>query len=153
MKLTNREKRKHRLSSANKGGKEADSIHEQMNSQKTQKEIGSKRSKVHITIIAVGLLLLLIVSYSVYSSVKPSPYDDFAKCLTDKGAVIYGALDWCKYTQGQKAMFGKSFKYLNYHNFDELPGIKVTPTWVINGARYEQVQSFEKLSSLTGCKL
>jgi hypothetical protein len=66
---------------------------------------------------------------------------------------MYGAMDWCKYTQGQKAMFGKSFKYIYYHEFNELPGIKKTPTWVINGAWHENAQSFEKLEALTGCKL
>ena len=153
MKITNREKRKLKLGRTDKDGNEAGLVHEQKHSQKTENKNRAKISKVYTIMIAVGLVMLLIISYSVYSSVKPSQYDDFAKCLTDKGAIMYGALDWCKYTQGQKAMFGKSFKYLNYHNFDELPGIKVTPTWVINGVRYEQVQSFEKLSSLTGCKL
>ena len=67
--------------------------------------------------------------------------------------VMYGAMEWCKYTQGQRAMFGKSFKYINYHEFTELPGISKTPTWVINGKWYENAQSFDKLSGLTGCKI
>ena len=66
---------------------------------------------------------------------------------------MYGAMDWCKYTQAQKAMFGKSFKFINYHEFNELQGIKKTPTWVINGAWHENVQPFDKLSALTGCKV
>ena len=103
--------------------------------------------------IAVAIVILLIVAYSVYSFTKPGPYDNFAKCLNEKGAVMYGAMDWCKYTQGQKAMFGKSFKYINYHDFQDLPGIKKTPTWVINGAWHENVQPFDKLAALTGCKL
>ena len=66
---------------------------------------------------------------------------------------MYGAIDWCKYTQGQAHMFGKSFKYINYHDESELPEIKTRPTWVINGKWYEKVQSFETLSSVTGCPL
>ena len=66
---------------------------------------------------------------------------------------MYGALGWCKYTQAQKAMFGKSFDYVNYHEFTELNGIKKTPTWVIGGKWYENTQSFERLSELTGCKI
>ena len=66
---------------------------------------------------------------------------------------MYGAMDWCKFTQAQKGMFGKSFKYINYHEFQELPGIKKTPTWVIKGVWHENVQSFDKLAALTGCKL
>ena len=80
-------------------------------------------------------------------------FDNFAKCISDKGAVMYGAMEWCKYTQGQRAMFGKSFKYVNYHEFTELPGIMKTPTWVIDGKWYENAQSFDKLSGLTGCKI
>ena len=71
---------------------------------------------------------MLVIIYSVYSATRPGQYDDFAKCLTQKGVVVYGAMDWCKYTQAQKAMFGKSFKHLNYHEHQDLVGIKITPT-------------------------
>ena len=112
-----------------------------------------KKSKFKYYMYGAGILILLIISYSVYSIVKPSPYDNFAKCLTEKGAVVYGAIDWCKFTQGQKAMFGSSWKYLDYQDFSKLPGIKKTPTWVIKGVWYENTQSFDKLSSITGCKI
>ena len=98
-------------------------------------------------------MILATAVYSIYSMNKPGQYDNFAKCLTEKGAVVYGAIDWCKYTQGQKAMFGNSWKYLNYQDFSKLPGIKKTPTWVINGKWLENVQSFDKLAAVTGCKL
>ena len=65
--------------------------------------------------------------------------------------MIYGA-DFCKYTAEQKAMFGKSEKHLNYKDYTERQDIKITPTWIVNGQKYERVQSFEKLSELTGCK-
>jgi len=100
------------------------------------------------------IILILIVTIWTYSYYAlPGPYDNFAKCLSDKGAVMYGAISWCKYTQGQAAMFGKSFKYVNYHDESELEGIKTRPTWVINGKRYETVQSFQTLSSITNCKI
>ena len=101
----------------------------------------------------LAYFIVLAIAYSVYSMAQPGPYDNFAKCLTEKGAVVYGAMDWCKYTQGQKAMFGKSFKYLKYEEFQALPGIKQTPTWVIKGVWYENVQSFDRLSSITGCRV
>jgi len=72
--------------------------------------------------------------------------------------VIYGN-DFCQYTNRQLNFFGKSKKYLNYAkctNNNELcdsKGVKITPTWEINGKLYEQVQSFETLSSLSGCKI
>ncbi|MBI2108163.1 hypothetical protein HYT54_03490 [Candidatus Woesearchaeota archaeon] len=116
----------------------------------------SAKPNVHKKHIILGSIILFVLGISIYSLVaysRPGTYDDFAKCLTEKGAVMYGALSWCKYTQGQKAMFGKSFKYVNYHEFQELPGIKKTPTWVINGRWYENTQSFESLAQATGCKI
>ena len=64
---------------------------------------------------------------------------------------MYGA-DGCMYSQAQRTMFGKSFKYLDYEDYTKGPSIKITPTWIINGERYERVQSFERLSALTDCK-
>ena len=66
---------------------------------------------------------------------------------------MYGAIDWCHYTQEQAGMFGNSFKYITYKDYQERTDIKKTPTWEINGLLYENVQSFERLSALTGCPL
>ena len=155
MELTKREKRKLRLEKLRQESHEAQNEHEQRLEQQKQFQEQSKPSKSKYYMIAavIGVIILATAAYSVYSINKPGPYDDFAKCLNQNGAVMYGAMDWCHFTQGQKAMFGKSFKYLNYHEYTELPGIKKTPTWVINGKWYENAQSFEKLAALTGCKL
>ena len=112
-----------------------------------------KKSRLKIYLTVLGALIVLAIAYSVYSIMQPGPYDDFAKCLTEKGTVVYGAIDSCHFTQAQKAMFGSSWKYLDYQDFTKLPGIKKTPTWVIKGVWYENVQSFDKLASITGCKL
>ena len=146
MELTKREKRKL---------KEQNIIPESHahESKKIPKQSSPTNSKYYIIGAVISLIILAMVAYSVYSINRIGQYDNFAKCLTEKGAVMYGAMDWCKFTQAQKAMFGSSFKYITYHEFNELPGIKKTPTWVINGAWQENVQSFEKLSALTGCKL
>ena len=117
-----------------------------------QFENKKKQAKKRKVMASVIVLLLLLGSWIAYEKLSPGKYDSFAKCLTEKGAVMYGE-DWCPYTQGQKTMFGKSFKYVDYHEFPELPGIKKTPTWVINGKWYENAQSFEKLSEVTGCKI
>jgi len=104
-------------------------------------------------LMAIFVLLFLVGAGFAYSYLFfPGPYDDFAKCLTEKGMVIYGA-DGCQYTQEQRAMFGKSFKFVNYKDFSKGPDIKVTPTWVLNGEKYEKTQSFERLSEITGCPL
>jgi len=117
------------------------------------KEASNKKRKKMIIISAgiIGLLVFAIAAYSVINNMTPGRFDNFARCLTEKGAVMYGALSWCKYTQEQVGMFGKSFKYINYKDFPELPGILYTPTWVIDGKWHEKVQSFETLSALTGC--
>mgnify|MGYP001578360079 CR=1 FL=1 len=155
MELSKREKRKLRLEKLRQESHESQNEYEKRLEHQQQLQTDkdkSKKSRYYIIGAVIGVLILSILAYSVYSLNKPGPYDSFAKCLAEKGAVMYGAMDWCKYTQGQKAMFGKSFKYVNYHEFDELPGIKKTPTWVINGEWHENVQPFEKLSALTGCK-
>ena len=107
-------------------------------------------------IIGISMLILVLAGAGVgtyFHYVAAGPFDTFAKCLTERGAVMYGAIEWCKYTQGQAKMFGKSFKYVNYHDASELAGLKTRPTWIIDGKWYEKVQSFEKLAEVTGCKL
>jgi len=156
MELTKREKRRLKLEKLRQEGQETQIEYEQnIEKQKHlhQQQIKSKRLRYYAVAAILGVVVLVSVAYSVFSINKPGEYDGFAKCLTGKGAVMYGAMDWCKYTQAQKAMFGKSFKYINYHEYSELPGIKKTPTWVINGAWYTNVQSFDKLGAATGCKL
>ncbi len=114
-----------------------------------------QKSKKTKWVIAISLLAVIIIGsagFALINSLKPGKYDNFAKCLKEKGAVIYGA-PWCEYTKAQKAMFGKSVKYLDYKTYDELPNIKLTPTWVINGQWYERVQDFNRLSALTGCPI
>lgn len=156
MELTKREKRKLRLEKLRQQSQETQKEYEQRLEKLKQTEEHQKKSsksKYYIITAVIGVIILAVAAYSVYSINKPGLYDNFAKCLSDKGAVMYGAMDWCKYTQAQKAMFGKSFKYINYHEFQDLPGIKKTPTWVINGAWHENVQSFDKLAAITGCKV
>ena len=155
MELSKREKRKLRLEKLRQESQEAQDEHEQRLEHQKNLEEQSKpgRSKYYIIAAVIGLIILTTAAYSIYAINKHGSYDDFAKCISEKGAVMYGAMGWCHFTQAQKAMFGKSFKYVNYHEFNELQGIKKTPTWVINGAWYENVQSFDKLAALTGCKL
>lgn len=153
MELTKREKRRLRLDKLRQESYEAQKEYEQRAEQQKQSQPANKISRWKIYLGIIGILIIAIAAFSVYSAAKPGSYDSFAKCLSEKGAVMYGAMDWCKYTQGQRAMFGKSFKYINYHEFTELQGIKLTPTWVINGKWHENTQSFAKLSELTGCKI
>jgi len=156
MELTKREKRKLRLEKLRQESYESQKEYEQRLEQQKQVQVEhAKKSKTKYYVIGslIVVIIMSIAAYSIFSLNKKGPYDEFAKCLAEKGAVMYGAMDWCKYTQAQRAMFGKSFNYVNYHDFKELNGIKKTPTWVINGAWHENVQSLQQLSALTGCKL
>jgi|TARA_B100001971_G_C17899257_1_gene387115 hypothetical protein len=109
-----------------------------------EKKKGSKKK----VIAMAAIVLVILSSWIAFAVLSPGKYDGFAKCLTEKGVVMYGE-DWCQYTQGQKAMFGKSFKYVDYV---VKPDLRKRPTWVIDGESYETVQSFQRLSALTGCK-
>ena len=117
--------------------------YEQINVDK--KKTSQKKKKI---IIITVIIAVLLVSLSFFFALKPGNYDDFAKCLTEKGAVMYGE-NWCQYTNGQKGMFGNSFKYINYEVKRDLDK---RPTWIIDGKTYETVQSFERLATLTGCE-
>ncbi len=121
-----------------------------------------EKKKLNIRKYIIISLFLLIILFSIFTITsymkKPGDYDEFAKCLTEKGAVIYGN-DYCQYTLQQMGFFGKSKEYLNYIRCSEnkelcdQKGIKITPTWEIEGKMYEQVQNFERLSAISGCEI
>jgi glutaredoxin len=125
--------------------------------------IGLKTKNKYLIVIAA--VIAVIAMYYVFSSrpQPPSIYDDFAKCLTEKGATLYGAY-WCPHCKSQKELFGSSLKYVTYVECDpngdnanptlcKTNGITGYPTWIINGTNYEGEQSLERLGSLTGCSL
>ena len=123
------------------------------------KEKKVKINKKKYVIFSLLILIIFFSSITFYSYEKrPGEYNDFAKCLTEKGAIIYGN-DYCQYTNIQLNFFGKSKEYLNYikcadnERLCNEKGVKTTPTWEINEKMYEQVQTFETLSSITGCKI
>ncbi len=124
-------------------------LEEQKEREERFRQEKERKAKTKKKIIAIGLGIFIIFGVMItYVVASPGKYNTFAKCLTEKGAVMYGE-DWCQYTQGQKAMFGKSFKYINY---EVKQNLRVRPTWIINGDTYEKVQSFQRLSALTGCQ-
>jgi parvulin-like peptidyl-prolyl isomerase len=94
----------------------------------------------------------------------PKNLDTFAKCITEKGAVFYGA-SWCQHCQSQKTLFGDSLQYVHYVECADASnpqvqtqectsaGITGYPTWVINNQSYPGEQTLENLAKLTGCAL
>ncbi|MFH1751301.1 MAG: hypothetical protein ABH863_06475 [Candidatus Micrarchaeota archaeon] len=114
--------------------------------------------------VIAGLVIIIVIGgVAVFSSTLPGSYDEFAQCLTDKGAKMYGAY-WCTHCASQKKEFGNSLKYVDYVECDpsgadanpqlcQQKGIKGYPTWEINGQFYEGEQNFQTLSALSGCPL
>ena len=111
-------------------------------------------------IILAGILILLgLLAYTLYKNQSsPGEYDNFAKCLTEKGAVMYGT-EWCGFCKKQKELFGNSFKEINFVDCDKdrgeclANGVTGYPTWIINGEKYSGFQSLERLSELSGCEI
>ena len=111
--------------------------------------------------IAIGIIAVIAILYGSVTSLTTKDIgtetDNFAKCLTEKGAVMYGAY-WCPHCKEQKKMFGNAFEYINYIECTEdkqacmEAAISGYPTWIIAGEKYPGKQSFERLSSITDCK-
>ena len=130
--------------------------HENQKAEPSREKSAAKKPNKKIIIISIVSVLLVLAGIGIgigfANANKPGPVDDFAKCLTERGAVMYGA-PLCKYTVGQKAMFGNSMRLIDYRDFTEDPNVEITPTWLINGVYYQNVQTFDRLSALTGCSL
>ncbi len=117
----------------------------------------NKLTFVLILALGVGLIGFLAALPD-----KPGAYDDLAQCITDSGAVFYGAF-WCQTCTRQKSEFGKSASLLPYEECsttdrkDQLQickdkNIKSYPTWEFsNGERLTGSLSREDLTRLTGC--
>jgi len=114
-----------------------------------------KRNKkiLIVSIISIAFILIIVgTGFGYLNTLKPALLDDFAKCLTENGAIMYGSTS-CQYTHAQKGMFGNSLRFIDSRAFTEDPNIKITPTWLIDGKYYENVQTINRLSQITGCKI
>lgn len=90
---------------------------------------------------------------------ETNPLDDFAKCLTERGVVMYGAY-WCPHCQNEKKAFGDSFKFVNYVECTQetqkclAENIEGYPTWIFpDGKRLLGEQGIQKLAQASGCVL
>ncbi len=132
--------------------------HKSMAHSMTKNVKGKVNFKKYLTIVALILIVGLVSSTIYINSSKPGEADSFAKCLTEKGVVVFGN-DYCEYTVQNLNFFGKSKEYLNYvkcvdnEELCDSKGITITPTWEINGETYDGVLNFNRLSELSGCIL
>lgn len=120
--------------------------------------------KMSSNVIIFGTIVVVIagiVGINFWQKNKPSPYDDFAQCITDQGGKMYGAY-WCSHCEAQKALFGSAFKNINYvecsspgsKTFDLCPDIESTPTWETStGIRQLGEMTFQQLSEKFDCAL
>ncbi len=98
---------------------------------------------------------------------KPGEYDEFARCISESGAKMYGTW-WCTHCNAQKEMFDSSWKvmvdlggYVECSNSDRTQtqicaeeGIRAYPTWRFpDGTESTGKKDFYTLSQKTGCNL
>jgi hypothetical protein len=128
---------------------------------KIEKENYAKRMRnKRIFNYLIIVLVVLVIAYALALKFWPrseGSYDDLAKCITEKGTIMYGT-DWCTHCQDQKQKFGASFKYINFVNCDinketcDAANITGFPTWVFsNEARVTGSQTLSYLAERTGC--
>jgi hypothetical protein len=111
-----------------------------------------------LMILVVFVVAGILVYDGFLNQTPKKNYDVFAQCLAEKGFTMYGAV-WCPHCKDQKNMFGSSFQYVKYVECPdnvklcEDEGINGYPTWKFGSTTLEGIQSFEKLSELSQCKL
>ena len=122
-----------------------------------------KSHKIGIWIVVIAAAVLAIFFVTRGGS-EPGKYDEFAQCVTDSGAAMYGAY-WCPHCQSQKESFGNSLQLIDYVECDprgdgarpelcEQNAITGYPTWIFgNGERASGTLSLGTIASRTGCQL
>ncbi len=92
------------------------------------------------------------------------PSEQLAKCLSEKGARMYGAY-WCPHCADQKNVFGDSFQYIKYTECDpkgpnpdtqscQQAELTRYPTWTIPGGKdLIGTQSLQALSEWSTCSI
>ncbi|MFH0755281.1 MAG: hypothetical protein V1910_01265 [bacterium] len=126
----------------------------------------NKQNKIIIGIVVIIIaIFIFLVGFKVLGKKIPNnisiSYDNFAQCLTEKGAVMYGA-EWCAHCQEQKAIFGNSFKFIKYVECSDNiqicidRGIQIYPTWLIGTSTKiegsDKNKIIKELSEITGCE-
>ena len=120
------------------------------------------KNKIIFGSVIIALLIITVILIKLPS--KHGVYDSFATCLGNSGAKFYGAF-WCPHCADQKALFGRSVKFLPYvecsspSGSEQLPictekGIKGYPTWIFaDGSEKTGLVSLEDLSKIANCPL
>lgn len=117
-----------------------------------------------------GIILAAIIAAAVLGWIiiketgGPGKYDDFAKCLTEKGAKLYTTY-WCPHCTEQKGLFGSSLKYIDVTECDpegkdaepekcQAAGVTSIPAWIFaDGTKEVGVHTMDQLAKTTECTL
>jgi hypothetical protein len=109
-----------------------------------------------VAVLATGLWL------GAPAAASTADPEALAECVSDSGAVFYGA-HWCPYCERQRAAFQGFAERINYVECSEpgqrkqtsecrQAGIRSYPTWELgDGTRLRGLQSLEQLAAATGC--
>ena len=113
---------------------------------------------VGVAILAVVVVIAVMLLLPKSSASKYKNLDVFAQCLTEKGAVMYGAY-WCSHCKAQKQAFGTAFKSIKYIECTEDPksceiaGIQGYPTGKVGDEVLIGEQPLEFLAEKPQCLL
>ncbi len=118
-------------------------------------------NRMLISVVAIAAVAVLVV-FSLSATGKVSAKDGFAKCLSEKGVVMYGA-SWCSHCTNQKKAFGSSWQFVTYVECATATGqseactdagVLAYPTWFFSdGSKREGELTLQQLSQLSGCVL
>lgn len=83
--------------------------------------------------------------------------EDIAKCIGENSELYIQT--GCHFCKIQEDLFGENYNSLNIIDCLNISQtqrcveaqILATPTWIIDGKKYEGIQTIEKLKELTGC--
>ena len=128
---------------------------------KNKKEKSSKIGIIVIVTIVLAIVLILFFSGRKDKYARED-IDNFAKCLTEKGTLMYGTF-WCPKCAEQKKMLGSSFQFINYVECDARgeneqsqlcieKKVEKYPDWQFpDESRTVGILSFEELGAKAGC--
>jgi hypothetical protein len=110
-------------------------------------------------IMTIAIVAIIIVIFYIKSYNNSDILDEAtAKCIAAK-SIIYSQTQ-CSHCMAQKQILGNYTSLFNITECDLSKenrqkcldsGIEGTPTWVIDGKKYEGAQSIKQLKELTGC--
>jgi len=113
--------------------------------------------------LTIFLLAVFLLSFSGCGEPQKD-YTVLAKCLTEKGVKMYGAV-WCAHCQKQKKEFGDAFQYITYIECDPKTDLESAkkcvdakiegyPTWRFSdGTEVAGEQDIEQLGLRVGCEM